>query len=51
VGFNSGFKGLTNTLTITGEYAYANDFKIRLRALKYLNVWLPSASTIRQFIM
>jgi hypothetical protein len=24
---------ITVTLTLTGEYAYANDFKVRLRAL------------------
>jgi hypothetical protein len=25
--------GLYDTLTLTGEYAYANDFEVRLRAL------------------
>jgi len=29
MGFNPAFKGLT----LTGEYANANDFKVRLRAL------------------
>jgi len=24
---------VTDTLTLTGEYAYANDFEVRLRAL------------------
>ena len=24
---------MTDTLTLTGEYAYANDFEVRLRAL------------------
>jgi hypothetical protein len=24
---------ITDTLTLTGEYAYANDFEVRLRAL------------------
>jgi hypothetical protein len=28
---------ITNTLTLTGEYAYANDFEVRLRALTDLS--------------
>jgi len=28
---------LTDTLTLTGEYGYGNDFEVRLRALTYLD--------------
>jgi len=27
------FGSITDTLTLTGEYAYANDFEVRLRAM------------------
>jgi hypothetical protein len=29
---------ITDTLTLTGEYAYGNDFELRLRALTFLKV-------------
>ena len=31
----------TDTLTLTGEYAYANDFEVRLRALTDLTRLVP----------
>jgi hypothetical protein len=29
---------ITDTLTLTGEYAYANDFEVWLRALRKKNI-------------
>jgi len=33
---NAKLGSITDTLTLTGEYAYANVYEVRLRALTYL---------------